>query len=133
MSAEGQETEHTWHCLSFNAAMHEWEDISISLPAEWFDGAPSAGRLDLAYEVGGGGGHSLHISSGATLTLIPRHTASSDVVLLGDVERGREKLMIGDCLEVQDTHGLWSVARIVAFFVSSSCVNAIDPHVIATI
>ena len=61
-----------WHRLSSNVAPHAWATASFPLPAGWFNGAAGASLLELALEVGGGGGHSLHIHPGAELSLEPR-------------------------------------------------------------
>ena len=111
-----------WHRLSSNVAPHAWATGSFPLPAGWFNGTAGACLLELALEVGGGGGHSLHIRPGAELSLEPRRlfaTVPAAVLLATaaavspSTTRIGDGPMVGDCLEVQDTHGLWAVARVV--------------------
>ncbi|KAL1520584.1 hypothetical protein AB1Y20_022160 [Prymnesium parvum] len=112
------EIEHASVRISPHAAPHEWTQESLSLPAHWFDFSAGSARLELAYEVGAGGGHSLYLALGATLTLEPRlpelHVFDPAAAELEATASEGGELLIGDCLEVRDTHGLWSVARIVA-------------------
>lgn len=67
-----------WLRISPHNAPHQWRTETFKLPAAWFaEGAATsqARNLDLAYEVGGGGGHSLHLRSGAKLKLELRAAA----------------------------------------------------------
>ena len=66
-----------WHWLSPTVAEHSWTQAEFELPVACFERpyhTPAAEwnrpfTLELACEVGGGGGHSLHVRAGATLTL----------------------------------------------------------------
>ena len=74
-----------WARISSNVAQHSWTRQSFALPPAWFaapsDGAGGAAAkglstLELAYEVGGGGGHELRVQD-AQLTLEPRVLANA--------------------------------------------------------
>ena len=61
-----------WARISTHVAPHTWTREEFALPATWFaEGRHAPVTLELAFEVGGGGGHALHVQE-ARLTLTPR-------------------------------------------------------------
>ena len=58
-----------WARLSTRNAEHSWHTETLKLPAGWFKrGARGdGGTLELACEIGGGGGHQLFVKGGAVI------------------------------------------------------------------
>ena len=55
-----------WHPLEGAA---RWAEVEFPLPAAYFEAGALPSSLELAYEVGGGGGHALYVRSGAKIAL----------------------------------------------------------------
>lgn len=60
-----------WTRLSTHVAAHSWRTETLKLPAGWFARFASSdgGTLELACEIGGGGGHQLFVKGGGVLSL----------------------------------------------------------------
>ena len=69
------EQAYRWTRISTHVAPHTWKQEHFTLPTGWFQDRPAgvsadAAKLELAFEVGGGGGHALMVQD-ARLTLEP--------------------------------------------------------------
>eukprot|EP00931_Biecheleriopsis_adriatica_P089213 TRINITY_DN63380_c0_g1_i1.p1 TRINITY_DN63380_c0_g1~~TRINITY_DN63380_c0_g1_i1.p1 ORF type:complete len:373 (+),score=64.65 TRINITY_DN63380_c0_g1_i1:71-1189(+) len=78
---------YAWQLVGDYPAEHDWADIDCEIPSEFFSGevpvrdecaefqarrpTPEGARLELGFEVGGGGGHSLHIKEASLLLFAP--------------------------------------------------------------
>ena len=69
-----------WIPISTHVAPHQWSAETFALPAAWFDGVETQETLELAYYVGGGGGHALFVEQGATLTLQPKSSEGTEAL-----------------------------------------------------
>lgn len=66
------ETTRQWIRLSTRTAEHSWRTETLKLPAGWFEREArrdGGGMLELACEIGGGGGHRLFVKGGGVLSL----------------------------------------------------------------
>jgi len=71
-----------WQRLSREVAAHNWRSDTFQLPAAWFvtdEPENRSGSLELACDIGGGGGHSLHVRTGGQLSLTRRENAQGAV------------------------------------------------------